>query len=62
VVVKVSGAAGKTVQITVAGKTYRRVATSVITEFSIPATAGKKLVKVAVGGKTLSRSVTVTKK
>ena len=62
VVVKVSGAAGKTVQITVAGKTYRRVATSVITEFSIPATAGKKSVKVAVGGKTLSRSVTVTKK
>ena len=62
VVVKVSGAAGKTVQITVAGKTYRRVATSVTTECSIPATAGKKLVKVAVGGKTLSRSVTVTKK
>jgi hypothetical protein len=62
VVVKVSGAAGKSVQIVVAGKTYRRVATSVITEFSIPAATGKKSVKVVVGGKTLSKSVTVTKK
>ena len=61
VVVKVSGAAGKTVQITVAGKTYRRLAQTAIAEFSIPASAGKKTVKVVVSGKTLSKSVTVTK-
>jgi hypothetical protein len=61
VVVKVAGAAGQTVQIKVAGKTYRRVAQSAITEFSIPSTAGKKSVSVKVGGKTLSRTVTVTK-
>ena len=61
VVVKVAGAAGQTVQIKVAGKTFRRVAQSAITEFSIPSTAGKKSVSVKVGGKTLSRMVTVTK-
>jgi hypothetical protein len=61
VVVKVSGAAGKTVQITVAGKTYRRLAQTANAEFSIPAVAGKKAVKVVVSGKTLSKSVTVTK-
>jgi hypothetical protein len=61
VVVKVAGAAGQTVQIKVAGKTYRRVAQSAITEFSIPSAAGKKSVSVKVGGKTLSRTVTVTK-
>ena len=59
--VKVAGAAGQTVQIKVAGKTFRRVAQSAITEFSIPSTAGKKSVSVKVGGKTLSRMVTVTK-
>ena len=61
VVVKVAGAAGQTVQIKVAGKTFRRVAQSAVTEFSIPSTAGKKSVSVKVGGKTLSRMVTVTK-
>ena len=61
VVVKVAGAAGQTVQIKVAGKTFRRVAQSAITEFFIPSTAGKKSVSVKVGGKTLSRMVTVTK-
>jgi hypothetical protein len=62
VVVKVAGAAGKTVKITIAGKVYTRVANSANAEFSIATGAGKKAVKVAVSGKSLSKSVTVTKK
>jgi hypothetical protein len=61
VMVKVAGAAGKTVQITVAGKSYRRLAQGATAEFAIPASAGKKAVKVVVAGKTLAKSVTVTK-
>jgi predicted secreted protein len=62
VVVKVAGASGKTVKITIAGKAYTRVANSENAEFSIATSAGKKAVKVVVPGKTLSKSVTVTKK
>ena len=62
VVVKVAGAAGQTVKITIAGKVYTRVANSANAEFSIATSAGKKAVKVAVSGKSLSKSVTVTKK
>ena len=62
VVVKVAGAAGKTVKITIAGKVYTRVANSQNAQFSIATGAGKKAVKVSVAGKTLSKSVTVTKK
>jgi hypothetical protein len=62
VVVKVAGAAGKTVKITIAGKVYTRVAKTENAEFSFATRAGKKAVKVSVAGKTLSKSVTVTKK
>jgi hypothetical protein len=59
--VKVAGAAGKTVRITIAGKTFTRVAASQNAEFSIATTAGKKVVKVVVDGKTVAKSVNVTK-
>jgi hypothetical protein len=62
VVVKVAGAAGKTVKITIAGKVYTRVAKSANASFTIATGAGKKAVKVSVPGKTLSKSVTVTRK
>ena len=62
VVVKVAGAAGKTVKITIAGKVYTRVAKTENAQFSFATSAGKKAVKVSVAGKTLSKSVTVTKK
>ena len=61
ITVKVAGASGKTVRITIAGKTYARVAKNENAEFEIATTAGKKSVKVAVAGKTLSKSVKVTK-
>lgn len=62
VVVKVAGAAGKTVKITIAGKVYTRVANSANASFTIATGAGKKAVKVSVPGKSLSKSVTVTRK
>ena len=62
VVVKVAGAAGKTVKITITGKVYTRVANSANASFTIATGAGKKAVKVSVPGKTLSKSVTVTRK
>ena len=61
VVVKVDGASGKSVAITVAGKTYSRMASSGKTVFSLPASAGKKLVKIAVAGKVVSKAIIVTK-
>lgn len=62
VIVKVTGAAGKTAKITIAGRVYTRVAKSDNASFSIATGAGKKAVKVTVPGKTLSKSVTVTRK
>ena len=61
VTVKVAGAAGKAVRITIAGKTFTRVAGSQNAVISIATTAGKKAVKVVVEGKTVSKSVIVTK-
>jgi hypothetical protein len=62
VVIKVVGAAGKNVSITIAGKKYSRLAKSANVEFVIATTAGKKSVKVAVAGKSLQNTVTVLRK
>ena len=59
VVIKVVGAAGQNVSITIAGKKYSRLAKSTNAEFVIATGAGKKSVKVAVAGKSLQNTVTV---
>ena len=59
VVIKVAGASGKNVSITIAGKKYSRLAKSANAEFVIATGAGKKSVKVAVAGKSLQNMVTV---
>ncbi len=61
VVVKVAGAAGKNVVITVGGKSYSRTAKTANDVFSFATSAGKKSVKVSVAGKVSTKTVTVTK-
>ena len=61
VVVDVTGAAGKKVSINISGKLYSRTAASAKTEFTFGASQGKHLVKVSVGSKSITQSVTVRK-
>ena len=59
--VKVTNASGKTVKVNIGGTTYTRKATSDSATFKFAASAGKKKVSVSVGGKSTTKTVTVSK-